>query len=762
MGASIPRFVGLLTMMLMATGAELALGGTLTGVVRASDGVGLPGAVLTLTDGGGASRVVVSGAQGVYRASDLPAGAYRLRVELTGFEASEVDQVAVTGESIRAVDVVLKASTFRDSVTVLGGSPRDALSAAELRETAARELADALGRVAGVVRLRKGGIGSDVVLRGYKEENLNVLVDGVRVSGACPSHMDPPAFHTDLAEIDHVEVSKGPFDVRNAGSLGGAVNLVTRKPEPGAAVDATVVTGSFGYLNPSVSASYGSPAFSVLAGIATRTSKPFSDGRGRRFTELANYRASARDTNAFDTAAGWVRAGFTPADDQFLHIAYMRQEADQVLYPYLFMDGVWDNTDRLNLGWEMRGRGRIRAVRAQAYASRVRHFMTDQLRTSSAGAPRGWSMGTRADTDTAGAKVEAEVGCLTVGAEGVRREWNVTTALAGMQYREQASLPDVVIDTVGVFGELSRPVAEALELQAGARFDRADSEAKSSLANTGLYWAFNGTRETSATDTMASGFVRLVWQPSQAVTIAAGLGRTSRIPDPRERYFGLQRAGTDWVGNPRLDATSNTGVSLQASWQGRGLFVAAAVFDDSLRNAIVVHSQELQHPVPGVKNPRAFSYANTDARKRGGELTATAGLSDTLFLSGHLAWVRGSKDPRPEIGITSDVLAEMPPLTARIAARWERRRTFAELEGVFAAAQDRVDRDLQEQPTPGWGVANLRVGARLHGFLVSVALGNLFDRFYYEHLSYLRDPFRSGARVPEPGRSLSMALSYAL
>ena len=757
------RFFGVfLVAVVAAAWADPGAGGGLTGVVATPDGSGLPGAVLTLTGDDGASRIVVSGSHGVYRASSLPAGTYRLLVELPGFAAFDAERITVTAESVGTLNVVLRASVFRDSVTVLGECPRDALTAAELRETAARELSDALGRVAGVARLRKGGIGADVVLRGYKEENLNVLVDGVRVNGACPGNMDPPAFHTDLAEIDHVEVSKGPFDVRNAGSLGGAVNLVTRKPAEGLGLEATLVAGSYGYFNPSVSASYGSPSFSVLAGIATRTSKPFTDGRGRRFTEVANYRESALDTDAFDTSAAWARVGFEPAADQFVHVSYMRQEADKVLYPYLFMDGIWDNTDRLNLGWEMEGRGAVRAVRAQAYASRVRHFMTDQLRTSSVGAPRGWSMGTHADTDTAGAKVEADLGWLTVGAEGVRREWNIRTALAGMQYREQAALPDVVIDTVGVFAELSRPLSGAFELQAGARFDRASSAASQSLANTALYWAFNDTRRTSAADTMPSGYVRLVWKPSGAMTIAAGLGRASRPPDPRERYFALQRGGSDWVGNPDVEATTNTGASLQATWQGDGFFFAAALFDDTLRDAIVIHNQQRQHAVAGVKNTSAFSYANTGARKRGGEVTATATLSDVLFLTGHVAWVRGSKDTRPAIGITSPVLAEMPPLTARIAARWERRRVFAELEGVFAAAQDRVDSDLQEQPTPGWGIANLRVGARLQGFLLSVALNNVFDRFYYEHLSYLRDPFRSGARVPEPGRALSMALSYTL
>jgi iron complex outermembrane receptor protein len=37
---------------------------------------------------------------------------------------------------------------------------------------------------------------------------------------------------------------------------------------------------------------------------------------------------------------------------------------------------------------------------------------------------------------------------------------------------------------------------------------------------------------------------------------------------------------------------------------------------------------------------------------------------------------------------------------------------------------------------------------------VTAGLANVFDRLYTEHLSYQRDPFRSGVHIPEPGRSL--------
>jgi iron complex outermembrane receptor protein len=51
------------------------------------------------------------------------------------------------------------------------------------------------------------------------------------------------------------------------------------------------------------------------------------------------------------------------------------------------------------------------------------------------------------------------------------------------------------------------------------------------------------------------------------------------------------------------------------------------------------------------------------------------------------------------------------------------------------------------------------VGANYKRFALRVGLDNIFDRSYYEHLSYLRDPFRSGVRVREPGRNLHFNLS---
>jgi iron complex outermembrane receptor protein len=56
-------------------------------------------------------------------------------------------------------------------------------------------------------------------------------------------------------------------------------------------------------------------------------------------------------------------------------------------------------------------------------------------------------------------------------------------------------------------------------------------------------------------------------------------------------------------------------------------------------------------------------------------------------------------------------------------------------------------------------VLNASAGLRRGRLRLTLGLQNAFDRLYVEHLSYQRDPFRSGVRVPEPGRSVFLNVS---
>lgn len=746
----------------VGTAVPQARFGIITGTVTGPDAARLPGVLVIarLVEKEYAAQVV-TGSSGIYRIPGLPAGVYELRAELEEFEPKVVSSLVLAAGETKVVDLKMQIAVIREIITVVGASPKDSVEATETRESSARDVGEALMRTPGVWKVRKGGIASDIVLRGFQGKDLNVLIDGQRIYGACPNHMDPSAFHVDFAEVDRVEIGKGPFDVKNQGSLGGVVNIVTRQAEPGFHAGGSLSTGSYGFLNPSATASYGREAFSVLAGYSYRLSQPYTDGSGKRFTEYVNYLPGFLDSDAFRIGTVWAKASASPFPKHLAQLSYARQGADHVLYPYLQMDAIYDNADRLNAGYRIDDVSTlVHSLRVQGYFTKVNHWMTDQYRTSSTGVPRDYSMGTLAGTKAIGGRFETTLREVIVGLEAFRREWDGTTQMAASGYAPQFSIPNVKTDSIGIHAEYARSLSDRLRVSAGGRLDTVKSAADQSKANTNLYFAYNSTRLTSASDTFPSGNVRLSYRIQDGIEFHGGLGHTVREPDPRERYFALRRMGTDWVGNPALKPSRNTGIDAGFSLRRRNLALETSLYMDRIGDFVVVRSQAKINSVPGIMNTSARSYQNVDAKIYGGEFQASYLLTHRVFLSSDFSYVRGTQEIVPDRGILSPNLAEMPPMRSRTSMRYDTGKLSAEIEGVFAGAQRRVDTTLREQSTPGYGLANLRASMSLKRFVLRLGLNNVLDRRFYEHLSYQRDPFRSGVRVFEPGRNLYANLSY--
>ena len=728
---------------------------TVSGQVKSRDGARLPYARVTVTDAAsGAIWRTVSGELGTFAVTGLPPGRYEVRVEADGFSPAVLRAVDLGSvDASVPVEPVLDVASIREAVTVIGGTPRGSLESAALRELGARDVGESMTSAAGVWQLRKGGIANEVVLRGLQSRDLNVLIDGQRTYGACPNHMDPPAFHVDFAEVERIDVEQGPFDVRHQGSLGGLVNVVTRQPGTGWHGSLTLGAGAGGYVSPAATASYGTARASVLGGASFRRAMPYRAGDGRRFTEVTNYAAQARDSEAFRVASGWGRSAIRLGPTRRLQASYTRQRADHVLYPYLQMDGIWDVTDRLSARLDGTPTGRVDAWQAQVYFTRVDHWMTDEYRTSAAGMPRSYSMGTDADTRTTGGRVEASSSShgVTAGLEVVRREWTSETLLAMRQYKAQASLPDVVFDTAGVFADWRRVIGSRMSLEIGARLDRVGSRADETLANTTLYQAYHGTRRTSGQDLLPAAKAKLTGQAGP-LQLSLSAGHTARVAEANERFFALQRAGSDWVGNPELRPARNTGVEAGAVWMRAGATITAQVYHYRVDGYLAVYDQARREALPGIMNARARSYANVDARLTGLDVSTSVPIGSKVFASGDLSYVRGAQEADESRGIDTSALAEMPALRARARLRYDDSRWFSAVEQVVTGNQGRVDADLGESATPGAGFTNVLAGVRWRQVHVTLGVSNVFDRHSVDALSYQRDPFRTGVRLPEPGR----------
>ena len=665
--------------------------GRLTGTVTGPDGARLPGVTVVVTverdgpSGAAADGVpkgpirLSTGDVGAWRSPELAPGRYAVELSLAGFETRREAGVAVRAGELTRLDQRLDVAAVRESVSVVGVAPRATLEASELREGSAHDLGEALGWKAGLWRLRKGGIANDVVLRGLQSRDLNVLIDGQRVYGACPNHMDPAAFHVDFAEIDRVEVARGPFDAKNQGGLGGTVNVITRKPEPGWHGGAQLAVGSFAAVNPSLTLGRGGQQLSALAGYSYRRSDPYRDGAGRRFTELANYRPAAQDAQAFSAGTAWGRVLWKPAEGHQLDLAYTRQDAGSTLYPYLLMDAIHDDADRLNFRYEATGLGARRAsARVQGYLTQVDHYMTDESRTSSVGKPRDYSMGTQADTRTFGGKAEAVLGGLTLGVEGYERRWDATNEMAGSGYAPQAMVPGVVVRVAGAFAEYERRLGGGLALAAGGRLDgraarriRRWRTSRSTRRTRPRARSPRATRCRPASCASRGGAPAGSWARAWATRRARP--RRPSATSPCAAWGPTGSATRTWC---RAQHGPRRSAAFEHEASGPSWAPTRATSPTTSRCT----TRRAAAPLPGVTNAVARSFANVDATLRGLELEASLPiLFERVFVSGDVSYVRGTQDGDGARGIAAGDLAEMPPLRGRLVGRYD--------DGRFSAAR---------------------------------------------------------------------------
>jgi len=755
---------------------SLSAAEVLRGTVTDRSGAMVQGATVQLLADGRAVAETKTGGNGEF-ALAAPTGAraeedYTILAAASGF-APASQAVRLADAANHKLALVLDIAPYRQSVEIQAATPANesVFDMSGVRESAAKDVGEALTALDGVFKIRKAGIANDLVIDGFQQNNIVVLVDGSRTYGACPAHMDPPAEHVDFAEVDYVEVSKGAFDVTNQGSLGAVVNIVTKSPGMGFSLRPSLSAGSFDFFNPSVTASYGGRTFQILGGYSYRDSDPYNDGSGHAFTDYANYSASGKQQRAFDINTGWFETHFTLSDRQQISLNYTRQQAGLILYPYLTMDSDHDNADRATFKYTARDLTPIlRNLRVESYFTQVRHFMSDDQRTSAMMGT--WMMAADASTRTIGGRVEGDLGQdITAGAETYHRNWDMLNYMnMGGMMTVSPAIPDVNTETAGSFLNYRHAVTARLKLTAGLRFDHAQMEVGSAQASTDDYYQFHNTRRTGNDDNYGSGNARLSLALSKSSELFAGAGTTGRVPDAEERYIDLVGMGATTVGNPLLPMTRNTEITAGWSVDHARFYLRPAFFYSFLNNFILVNNQpQLNMPMDSgtmsgmdmAVMSTARSYTNVDARIYGGEMAYGVTLTPALSLSGGGSYSRGTVTPQMEVNVMSHNLPEMPPLRVWSALRYAHRWAFAELGTVVVNRQSLVDADLNEVPTAGYGLLNLKLGFTHRKLSGSFTVDNLLDRFYYEYLSYYRDPFASGVKVPEPGRNVFGQLRYS-
>lgn len=153
--------------------------------------------------------------------------------------------------------VVVSATTIPTPADQIGSSVT-VITAQDIERDQRRTLPDVLATVPGLNIVQAGGVGgvTSVLMRGSNPNHTKILIDGIDVSDA-----SNPARIYDLggmltADVERVEVLRGPQSgLYGADALGGVISITTKKGSGPLKVTATAEAGSFGTFNQTAQAS---------------------------------------------------------------------------------------------------------------------------------------------------------------------------------------------------------------------------------------------------------------------------------------------------------------------------------------------------------------------------------------------------------------------------------------------------------------------------------------------------------------------------
>ena len=660
--------------------------------------------------------------------------------------------------SLAAASLIASEQVVLEDITVQSSS----LSDVSTEEIKSADTAEALAKqVPSITLVRRSGIANDIILRGQKRDNINIIVDGGKIYGACPNRMDPPTSHIITSNIDTIRVVEGPYDVEHAGTLSGMVDVKTVAPKKGLHGKVGVGVGSFGYNKLSGTLTGGNDTVRASIGASGEWSDQYKDGDGNTFADQIDnaiatgqaapgnaYRDSDRDKAAYAKKSLMAKLYVTLTKHQELRLSYTANRSRGILYPNTPMDAKYDNSDLYNIQYAATDLGSwSKELKAKYYYSYVDHPMWTHWRKASEptfpmNGGKTKIMTNHLTATTQGATLKnttalSQTFDMTLGLDGSLRHWDGAYDMNGVP--KGASIDDADTRNAALFAELKKRYADT-DVKLGLRYD--------------------DTKITSGNDALGDNSYQSLganifadYRLSPVLGFFGGIGTASRVPDARELYF--QQKGTI-IGTPDLKQTTNYEADLGMRNTYDAFNLKTRLFYSKLQNYIYFDSGKMTN-----------KFVNIDATLYGFELSGTWFINDTLYLDFGAAAQRGSKD-EALAGQSDTALADIPPLKGNAALNWNYSAdNLATAEVVAANKWSTYDADNGEQALDGWAVLNLKMDHKFtHNIGLIAGVDNVFDETYavsntYKDLTLLSvDPSADVMLMNEPGRYFYANLSY--
>lgn len=671
------------------------------------------------------------------------------RVDLS---SAEVQKATATGLlKLKAVSNTLLPVTIIQVHSDAGGKSNIELQSQAKLQHDAGQLLDQLTAISTI--RKSGSYGFDPVLRSFKYDQLNLVIDGVQsASAACPNRMDPASSQIPVNMVSEIEVMKGPYSLRHGNVFGGTINFKTAVPQFSEQLKPIGRLGTSYESNGNIFRTEGVGGFTSQA----------ADVKG-----FASYSAGSdyTDGDGMDVPANFNRLnwggklGFKLDEKQTVGLLVSNNRAHDVDFPSLSMDLRDDNTWLFNASHALFFSGkRLSSLNTALYATKVDHMMDNIDKVLN---PRTVDAFSDANTLNYGGRSEMlfdfEHGRLFSGvdyrfesATGTRTRNMLMGPMAGKTFTDNI-WQDAQIQRGGVFGEyhFGKPGLQAV---LSARLDY--NAATANNADPAFAALYESVESKWLNPSVSAGGTKML---GQKISLGLWLGSAQRSPGIAERYINFFPIGIDayeMVGNPQLKPETNNQADVIFQYKTTSTEIRINVFASLLRNYISAVIDTALNPrlttSPGVRK-----FVNIDkAQISGFEVGWKQQIFSFLKHDFNMVYTRGVNQSLDE------PLPEIPPLelTYRLTGSLLKNKIQPEVLFRQSFKQDRVAVSYGESESPAFNVVDFKCSwLPAKAITVSAGVQNLFDTAYYEHLSRKTPDKRP---IYSPGRSFYATLTF--
>ncbi len=602
-------------------------------------------------------------------------------------------------------------------------------------------LEEILSRLPEISLLRRGSYGMEPSIRSFTGGQINVLVDGMRIHGACADKMDPATIYIEPINLENLQVQTAITGFMSGSAIGGTVNMKMAEPD---FLNVNKITGliSSGYQTAAKSF-YESARLNYSTGKwAFRMSGTYRNNK--------NYRSGGGDIIDFSQ---YEKVNYS-ISAKYQHTLYTYFKADllgddgwNIGYPALPMDVGYAAARIGSLSMHRENPSKsLYKWQVKIYANKIDHSMDDTKRPN---VPMhmdmpGWSK-------TYGAYTEAELKINQKQRLLLRADGSSTFLKASMTMYQPGELPMYMLtwpdnrkNQSGISAAWLLQIDSTLKLQVTGRTDFISYKLVSQEAKDQV--SIFGYPSANRKDLLKNISAVISKKISQKIKVSASIAYVERMPTASELYgFYLFNSndGYDYIGNPKLKIEKSLQADLSVIYNWKNNRVQLSYFYSSLFDYLTgTINSSFSTMTIGAKGVKEFINIPN---------ASVSGVEGSVVLK-----------PAPAIDVVSTVrytagkdnkgnsLPLIAPLKNTTSIRYQPKNFSVQLEAEAASKQGHINIEAGEDVTTGYSLLHIRFGYNTMILNNTIELQggveNIFDRKYHEHLDW--------GNISRPGRNV--------